>query len=483
MKKYLYKFKQNLKTSMDIGEITPIYWDTLYPGESIKKINFENLTRMITPIYPTLDSPKIELYAFAIPKRIIFLETPTSNNKFDNINLRMETAIIDKLNQETDSSEKIINTNSVAPGSNLLKKFGIDFGAEWDIPDNSNKIKIKIDYLLAYWKVYEQFFKQKQIEVFNYNNFYRYLTADGKLNDLSYKSFQDANIPDAYFEVALKTLNKIAMGNTDNDYLNELTFDQIDIKISNNWNAFKKHLSDYYKKNKKILNKIDEGTIKDELIAVWNANNQDKTNPILLGYQEFYQSIQQVVNTTQSQTNALGEIGGMSVTFNQGNLINNYTANEETIILILALPNYKMSLKGAFEYEEWNSDSEVYSPYVEYLQIPRTGEFISSNPTNESYSSNALGYVPPFNYLRQKKDIIAGEIINKWSNWTYVYEVNTDDQIEINTNLLKINKKPFKDTLISPNQDSFICEYNFKVEQLRTIKPLAIIEEELIKGE
>lgn len=249
-----------------------------------------------------------------------------------------------------------------------------------------------------------------------------------------------------------------------------------------------------------IIEQKDLGTIKDELINVWNTNNKDKTNPILLGYEEFEQGIDQVINQTATgdKERPLGDIGGMSVKFAQGNLINNFTANEETIIMILALPTYKMGIIGSYEFGEWDP-TKIYNPLNDYIQEPRTNEFIGGlvDP-----SKDIIGYVPPFNWLRKKKDVIAGQILTLWSNWTYGLTIDRESQAEntpknieysgnkknlwelknINTNLLKIRKKPFKDTLVSPEQDSFICEYQFNVETLRTIKPYEIIEQEIIEG-
>lgn len=518
MEKWKYKFNQNLKTSMDIGEITPIYWDTLYPGESYKKLNFKNLTRMITPIYPTLDNPKIELYAFAVPKRILMDENPHMQRIPDSINLMLSKETIEEL-QNFPDNDVLINRNSIVKDSDLLMKFGL-VHSQIMPKDNAQPRKIKLNYILAYWKIYEQFFKQKQIEVFNYNEFFRKLTFNGlateldldpekiKLNNPALEEIinntEDASIIEDEIKNALNIITKIAKGNTNNEYLNELTFQEIKTNISKDWNTFKETLSNNYIKNKMILDKVNTGTIKDELISVWNANNNDKTSPILLGYEEFEQGIDQVINQTaprDSNAPALGEIGGMSVKFSQGNLINNYTANEETIIMVLALPTYKMSINTSFEIGEWDPE-KVYNPEMEYLQDERKIDFISSLYWREQIDKNKIiGYIPPFNWLRKKKDVIAGQIIDTWNNWTYTLDLENEEQLEqnngnpnvsdklnnsikeINTNLLKIRKKPFKDTLVSPEQDSFICEYLFNAETLRTIKPYEIIEQETLEGE
>lgn len=469
MKKYLYKFQQNLKTSMDIGEITPIYWDTLYPGESIKNLSFLNLTRMITPIYPTLDNPKIELYAFAVPKRIIIAQNGTSKNPKE---VTINTTTWSNTKLPIRDGDNIINQNAIVSESNLNKKFGISID---NITTQGFGKNFLLNYHLAYWKIYDQFFKQKQIELFNYDNFYRKLTINGT------KAIIENPTQDQ--EKALRVINKIALTNANNDYLNELTFEPIKNDITGSWNDFKGFLSHNYIKNKMIIDKVNLGTIKDELISVWNTTNKDKTNPILLGYEEYEQTITQITNTAKTTTEALGEIGGMSVTKNHGQLIKNYTADEETIIMVLAVPNYKVSIATAFESGEWIGLNKTYNPEMEYIQEPRTKEFISSLIKNDT-ENETIGYVPPFNYLRHKKDVIAGEIMDNWSNWTYTEDLSKYGKGKpFDLGVFKVNKKPFKDTLVSPKQDSFIAEYMFNIEQLRTIKPLEIIEQEAITGE
>ncbi|SGA28268.1 Uncharacterised protein [Chlamydia abortus] len=54
----------------------------------------------------------------------------------------------------------------------------------------------------------------------------------------------------------------------------------------------------------------------------------------------------------QSNSNALGEIGGLSVTHNKDIIISDYEAVEKTYIMILAVPRYKFNLVGYTEQDE-----------------------------------------------------------------------------------------------------------------------------------
>lgn len=71
MKKYDYYMQRNLKTSMRLGEITPVYWKELLP-EDIVKIDFKTISRMITPNVPSLDVPEFDIYSFFVPSRVVY---------------------------------------------------------------------------------------------------------------------------------------------------------------------------------------------------------------------------------------------------------------------------------------------------------------------------------------------------------------------------------------------------------------------------
>lgn len=517
---YKYFDKQNLKTSFDIGEITPVYWNTIYPGESIKNFRFEVLTRMINPFYPLLDSSRISLFAFAVPKRILILEgknskkvknvyishKKSSDNAFNYIfkDYSLEpdfsgvssSSVIEFLNsaKKVISSSDIINPSSLVHNSNLLAKFGINY-KDLIASGKYPFFKFNIIYLLAYWKIYEQFFKQKQLEKFDYSNFYRHLTDEG--NDLSIELpltvlnssevdkitlknstiFNNSIKKFARLSAALPILNKVALVNSENDLLDSLTYSPLSFSTGGDWNEFKKVLHQDYVKNSLNISKLDEGTLRDNLISVWNISNGSKTNPSLLGYYSYNQGIDQVINQAQSTGNVLGEVGGLSVTYNYANLFKDFTAEEETIIMVLAVPTYKMNISGSFELAEWNAENE-FNPQTDYIQEKTFLGSISKFGDN----NKVIGYNYPFDFLRNKKDVIAGDIMDKWSNWTFVYKPK-DDFDGIDLNVLKINKTPFKETLVSPNQDSFIAEFNFIYETNRTIKPKNLIDEQIKSGD
>lgn len=61
--------KSQHKTSLKIGEITPILLDEVLPGDT-RKIDLGALIRMSTPIAPIMDNIYLDIYAFFVPNRL-----------------------------------------------------------------------------------------------------------------------------------------------------------------------------------------------------------------------------------------------------------------------------------------------------------------------------------------------------------------------------------------------------------------------------
>ena len=61
--------KSQHKTSLLLGELTPIYLDEVLPGDT-RKIDIGSLIRMSTPVAPVMDNIYVDLYAFFVPNRL-----------------------------------------------------------------------------------------------------------------------------------------------------------------------------------------------------------------------------------------------------------------------------------------------------------------------------------------------------------------------------------------------------------------------------
>lgn len=67
------KFKRdfNLLTTINEGDLIPIYCDEVLPADTFK-INLNSLVRMATPLYPVMDNAYMDFYFFFVPARLLW---------------------------------------------------------------------------------------------------------------------------------------------------------------------------------------------------------------------------------------------------------------------------------------------------------------------------------------------------------------------------------------------------------------------------
>lgn len=63
--------KSQHKTSLKLGELTPIYLDEVLPGDT-RKLDVGSLIRMSTPVAPVMDNIYLDMYAFFVPNRLVW---------------------------------------------------------------------------------------------------------------------------------------------------------------------------------------------------------------------------------------------------------------------------------------------------------------------------------------------------------------------------------------------------------------------------
>lgn len=62
----------NLLTTMNEGDLVPIYLDEVLPADTFK-INLNALVRMATPLYPVMDNAYMDFYFFFVPARLLWI--------------------------------------------------------------------------------------------------------------------------------------------------------------------------------------------------------------------------------------------------------------------------------------------------------------------------------------------------------------------------------------------------------------------------
>lgn len=66
-----FKRDQDIKTTLNAGQLVPIFVDEVLPGDTYD-VDLNGIVRMATPIYPVMDNLYLDVYAFFVPNRIVW---------------------------------------------------------------------------------------------------------------------------------------------------------------------------------------------------------------------------------------------------------------------------------------------------------------------------------------------------------------------------------------------------------------------------
>lgn len=137
-----------LLTTINEGELVPIYFDEMLPGDTAK-VQLNGLIRMSTPIYPIMDNCYMDTYFFFVPCRLLWKHW---ENMFG----------------ENDTNYWSEKTEYSTPKCSMGAVKGIQNGSIGDyfgLPTNVNK-KIEVNALpaRAYAMIYNEWFRDENTE-------------------------------------------------------------------------------------------------------------------------------------------------------------------------------------------------------------------------------------------------------------------------------------------------------------------------------
>ena len=167
-----------LLTTINEGELVPIYMDEVLPGDTAK-IQLNGLIRMSTPIYPIMDNCYMDTYFFFVPARLLW-------EHFENMFGENDT---DYWAEDTEYSTPkctIGGTSGLANGS-----IGDYFGLPTQV---KNALEVNALPARAYCKIYNEWFRDENLEapiMLGYKK-----TDDGGTNEDASKVTANANALD-----------------------------------------------------------------------------------------------------------------------------------------------------------------------------------------------------------------------------------------------------------------------------------------------
>lgn len=148
----VFDFKPSVKTSFNQGQLIPIYWTQVLPGDTFN-FDVNALVRMSAqPLKPVLDDAYIDMYAFFVPQRLLWkhwdkLHGANSDPYFDST----EYIVPSLLGVGTGSTEKVY-VGSV-----------LDYlGVSTDVSVNS--LNISALPFAAYFKIWNDWFRDENYQ-------------------------------------------------------------------------------------------------------------------------------------------------------------------------------------------------------------------------------------------------------------------------------------------------------------------------------
>jgi hypothetical protein len=137
-----------LLTTINEGELVPIYYDEVLPGDTAK-VHLNGLIRMSTPIYPVMDNCYMDTYFFFVPCRLLWEHWENMFGENDTNYWAEKT--------EYSTPTCTIGGKSGLKNGSLGDYFGLPTGVK-------NGIKVNALPARAYAMIYNEWFRDENIE-------------------------------------------------------------------------------------------------------------------------------------------------------------------------------------------------------------------------------------------------------------------------------------------------------------------------------
>jgi hypothetical protein len=137
-----------LLTTINEGELVPIYCDEVLPGDTAK-VHLNGLIRMSTPIYPIMDNAYMDTYFFFVPCRLLW-------EHWENMFGENDTNYWAEKTEYSTPTCTIGGTSGLNNGS-IGDYFGLPTGVK-------NKIKVNALPARAYAMIYNEWFRDENLE-------------------------------------------------------------------------------------------------------------------------------------------------------------------------------------------------------------------------------------------------------------------------------------------------------------------------------
>lgn len=202
----LFKMKSNTKTTLNVGDIVPIYVNQdIYPSETYEFIQ-SLVCRSLTPLNPTMDNLVLDVYAFFDQKRRLW----DNFKKFMGENESGAWVVSADLEEPNYYIPSTASGTGIPGKGTLWDYFGLPTGIKSS--SSENEVWASALPFRAYWDIYNYFFRNQSliapVSVNKADSNYTWASAvsDGKANPA-----KASKLPD-YFTTALPEPQKAPNG-------------------------------------------------------------------------------------------------------------------------------------------------------------------------------------------------------------------------------------------------------------------------------
>lgn len=136
----------NLLTTMNEGDLVPIYLDEVLPADTFK-INLNALVRMATPLYPVMDNAYMDFYFFFVPARLLWKHFQNLMGQNDSTFWAEQTEYTTPVTTAPEGGWKV---------GTLADYFGI--------PTGVSGLKVNSLPFRAYAKVWNEWFRDENLQ-------------------------------------------------------------------------------------------------------------------------------------------------------------------------------------------------------------------------------------------------------------------------------------------------------------------------------
>lgn len=144
------------KTSINLGDIVPIYWDDVLPGDTWS-FDMASLIRMSTPVVPIMDNIVMDFYAFYVPKRLVFDKFKAFfGENFESAGIPSSEYTIPQLIDDESGGTDIIS-------GSLLDYLGLPVKTGLTLASLLTNNKISALPLRSYYCIYNRWFRNQNV--------------------------------------------------------------------------------------------------------------------------------------------------------------------------------------------------------------------------------------------------------------------------------------------------------------------------------